>query len=630
MLRWLRHPSAALTIGFALMLLVVATALTVARFERQDQARVEDTFAVDAQIAAVTARLQDVEGHQRNFLVTGEAGHLVAMARTRAALRADVDELSAATADNPRQVAALRRLRPLMDERLASLDRGVALRRAQGLEAASAHVRLGRGLALMEGVKRELRSMRAEEQRLLKLRRAQAAGTRRNLRIVVGLGMLGLLAVTAYAVLYATRQLQRVRVSRDELLNANARLQEEGKARGRAEAELRQMQKMEAVGHLTGGIAHDFNNMLLVVIGNLELARQRLRTSPERAEAAIASAIGGAERAAALTARLLAFSRQQPLSPVPVEPNRLVSGMSDLLHRSLGEHLKIETVLGAGVWRVHVDAPRLENALLNLCVNARDAMPGGGRLTIETSNAYLDSAYAAAHGELREGQYVLIAVSDTGCGMTEDVVARAFDPFFTTKDVGQGTGLGLSQVFGFVKQSGGHIKIYSEPGQGTSVKIYLPRRMAAAESESLPVAPSSTAQDEAPSGRGETVLVVEDDDKVRQITVEVLLGLGYDVLEAASGPAALSVLSDPRRVDLLLTDIVMPGMTGRALAEAAAKLRPDLPVLYMTGYSRNAVVHNGVLDRGVAFLQKPFTGDQLAGKVRQVLNEPEAARSPPA
>jgi CheY-like chemotaxis protein len=327
------------------------------------------------------------------------------------------------------------------------------------------------------------------------------------------------------------------------------------------------------------------------------------------------SALEGANRAATLTSRLLAFSRQQPLQAEPVEPNRLVSGMSDLLGRTLGETITVETVLGAGLWRTQADATQLESALVNLAVNARDAMPTGGRLTIETSNAYLDSDYAAAEGA-KPGQYVMIAVTDTGCGMTRAVIDRAREPFVTTKPVGKGTGLGLSQVYGFVKQSGGHLKIYSEPDQGTTVKIYLPRLFAAEQ----PDVPTKAPATPAPSDRRK-VLLVEDDERVRAFAEEALRDLGYDVVSADSAGEALAQVARQPDVDLLLTDVVMPNTNGRELAEQVLKLKPGLPVLYMTGFTRNAVVHNGLLDPGVNFMAKPFTVDQLAVKVREALDQ---------
>jgi signal transduction histidine kinase/DNA-binding response OmpR family regulator len=401
-----------------------------------------------------------------------------------------------------------------------------------------------------------------------------------------------------------------------QLLNTTLeqRVTEEIAERLKAEEQLRQSQKMEAVGQLTGGIAHDFNNMLAVVISGLELVRRKLERGDSDYGRFIDGAMDGARRAATLTQRLLAFSRQQPLAPEPLNVNKLVGSMSELLGRTLGETISIETVLGAGLWQVKVDPTQLESAILNLSVNARDAMGRGGKLTIETSNASIDRSYARNY-ELSPGQFVLVAITDTGEGMHEDVVAKAFDPFFTTKGVGKGTGLGLSQVYGFVRQSGGNVKLYSEPGVGTTVKIYLPRyygSMAAKEAARPAVVSRGVPL--------EVVMVVEDDERVRAVSVETLRDLGYTVIEASRPSEAIRVLESDERPDLVFSDVVMPEMSGRELAEVARKLRPGLKVLFTTGYTRNAIVHNGVLDSDTKLLSKPFSIEELAAKVREILD----------
>lgn len=401
-------------------------------------------------------------------------------------------------------------------------------------------------------------------------------------------------------------------------------LEAENEARKKAEALLRQAQKMEAVGQLTGGVAHDFNNLLTIVLGGLDMIGRQLPAlgaSPavERITRARDIAIEGATRAATLTSRLLAFSRQQPLDPKPLDANKLISGTGDLLHRTLGEHVVLETVLAAGLWHIDADANQLENSLLNLALNARDAMPTGGRLTIETANSYLDGAYVAGIPEpVEPGQYVLIAVTDTGLGMDKTALQSAFEPFFTTKPVGKGTGLGLSQVYGFVRQSSGHIRIYSELGEGTTVKIYLPRHFGKdRETEAhapMPVSPRAVD--------GELILLVEDDDALRSYTSQILAELGYHVIQAADGRAALEILAERDDADLLFTDVVMPGgMNGRELADQARQLRPGLRVLFTTGYTRNAIVHHGRLDPGVNLIGKPYSFDELAVKIRSVLDK---------
>jgi CheY-like chemotaxis protein len=376
---------------------------------------------------------------------------------------------------------------------------------------------------------------------------------------------------------------------------------------------------METIGHLTGGVAHDFNNLLTVILGNLERLQRRLVAGADRAEIerAAENAILGARRAASLTQSLLAFSRRQPLEPKPLDLNKLVGRISDLLRRTLGERITVETVTAGGLWRTHADPNQLENAILNLAVNARDAMPDGGKLTIETANAHLDERYAASHPEVAAGQYVVLCITDTGAGMSREVMERAFDPFFTTKEAGHGTGLGLSQVYGFVKQSGGHIKLYSEFGEGTTIKVYLPRLLAAEEPEDAEPPLEAVA---APAG-GETVLVVEDDEAVRGHTVELLRELGYEVLQAAKGEEALQILEQRPSMSLLFTDVGLPGgMNGRELALEATRRRPALKVLFTTGYARNAIVHGGRLDPGLRLITKPFGHAELGRIVREVLD----------
>ena len=380
-----------------------------------------------------------------------------------------------------------------------------------------------------------------------------------------------------------------------------------------------QSQKMEAVGQLTGGVAHDFNNLLTVIIGGLDTLKRSDPHETVRRTRALDMSLYAAERAASLTSRLLAFSRRQPLQPTPTELNILVRNMTELLHRTLGESVELEGVLAPRLWQVEVDQNQLESAILNLAVNARDAMPDGGKLTIATENTHLDASYSAADAEVTPGQYVAVAVSDTGSGMSKESLARAFEPFYTTKEVGRGTGLGLSMVYGFVKQSGGHVTIYSEPDQGTTVKLYFPRYTGAGPIDAEPEALSP------PAGAGEVVLVVEDNDDVRAYSVMSLSELGYVVLEARDAETALAILSVPSRIDLLFTDVVLPGESGRALVDKAALLRPGLKVLFTTGYSRDAIVHQGRLDAGVQLISKPFTFDQLAARVRDTLDQPSSA-----
>lgn len=615
MLKYATQSSTRLAIGFAILAVTIVAAIGLSFGQDRSQRWVRHTLEVETHLANLMEGLEAAQAGQRAFVITGDESYLAPYSAATERLPGELDRLGGVVQDNRAQVDALSRLRPLIDQRISALATGVDLRRRQGFSPAQAYIAEGRGKAVMAEIGRQVRAMRAEEERLLAVRQAELATTRWGLRTALTLGLMGLLGLTYYAVSDSRRRFELLRASRDALAAANAELTAEAQARSRAEGQVRQMQKMEAVGQLTGGIAHDFNNMLSVVIGSLELARRRLHTDLERTETCISNALEGAGRAADLTARLMAFSRQQALAPTPFDPNRLVGGMSEMLRRTLGEQVQVETVLAGGIWRVNADRAQLESAILNLCVNARDAMPDGGKLTIESANTFLDEEYSDGHVEVTVGQYVVISVTDTGSGMTPEVIERAFEPFYTTKAVGAGTGLGLSQVFGFVKQSGGHIKIYSEVGQGTTIKIYLPRWSGETSDE------TSAVERPAPPRAldHEIILVVEDDEKVRTVTVDVLRELGYTVVHAATGEDGLKKLKGHARVDLLVTDIIMPGMTGRVFADRALEVQPDLKVLFMTGYSRNAVIHNGVLDAGVAFMQKPFTTEKLAQKVRAVL-----------
>lgn len=406
----------------------------------------------------------------------------------------------------------------------------------------------------------------------------------------------------------------RVQARTAELETSYAYLKREIEERERTEEVLRHAQKLEAIGQLTGGVAHDFNNLLTIVIGNMDTIARRLGPETDaRLRRAIDHALEGARKAASLTQRLLAFARRQPLKPEPADPNRLVQQMSELLYRTLGERIEIETVLAAGVWMIEVDTGQLESAILNLAVNARDAMTQGGKLTIETANSYVDDAYAREHA-LAPGQYVVICVSDTGSGIPREVMDKVFDPFFTTKATGQGTGLGLSQVYGFVKQSGGNVRIYSEVGEGTTVKLYLPRYHGKLAQE------QPKAAELLPADRHETILVVEDEERVRHLSVSLLQELGYNVIAAPDGVTALALLERTPRVDLLFTDVGLPRMNGRELADEARKRHPNLKVLFTTGYAKNAIVHHGRLDADVSLIGKPFTFAELSEKVRAVLD----------
>jgi PAS domain S-box-containing protein len=384
----------------------------------------------------------------------------------------------------------------------------------------------------------------------------------------------------------------------------------------RTEEQLRQAQKMEAVGQLTGGIAHDFNNLLTGVIGSLDLMQKRIaqgRFADVERYASLAAT--SANRAAALTHRLLAFARRQPLDPKPVNVNQLVLSVEELLRRTIGESIELKIEPATGVWGTFCDPHQLESALLNLVINSRDAMPNGGTLTLETENCELDKFYASEQRDVAPGQYVCLSVSDTGVGMASAVRDRAFDPFFTTKPIGQGTGLGLSMVYGFAHQSEGHVRIYSEVNAGTTVKLYLPRYRGAVE-EPAALPPEGAA---ATAHAGETVLVIEDEDSVRELVTEVLHDLGYRALQASDGPSGLKILQSPERIDLLVSDIGLPGMNGRQVADAAREQRPELKVLFITGYAETAAMAHGFLEPGMEMVTKPFAVDALAARIREMI-----------
>lgn len=597
--------------GFLLLLSIMAAVLILTVQRHETVGRVLHTLAVQSQLDRVQMLATDAETGQRGYLLTGRLSYLDPYEIAKSEIGPAIDVLAGQISDTPAQQSAFGNLRKLVANKVTELQQTIDLRSSGHADAALAVVDKDYGNGLMTAIRRVICEMQGREIRLFEQRSAYAASLYQLGTLTLIGSMLLMAVIGAISVLDAHRKITALRRS-------HRQLELEITEREIAENRLRQLQKMEAIGQLTGGIAHDFNNMLAIVVGFLGLARRRLSDSDTPAALeCVDKATEGANRAVELTSRLLTFSRQQPLEPQVLDANRLVSSMSELLHRTIGELIRIETVLASGLWQVFADPTQVESAILNLAVNARDAMPCGGKLTIETGNVDLDERYAAAHSEVTAGQYAMISVSDTGCGMPLEVLGRAFDPFYTTKDVGKGTGLGLSQVFGFVKQSGGHVKIYSEIDQGTTVKIYLPRHTSLVAA-SFGEGPRSVTS---PQGRAEEViLVVEDDVKVLRMTVASLRELGYTVVHTASPGDALEKVQQLPGVSLLFTDVVMPEMNGRELAERALRHKPGLKTVYTTGYTRNAVVHNGIVDAGAAFLAKPFTLPQLASKVRQALD----------
>jgi signal transduction histidine kinase len=596
--------------------LIVAAAFLLGARNETDDAWVRHSLEVRAQLTRVLSLMQSAETGQRGYLLTGQELYLQPYQMALDQMPATLDHTAALVSDNPRQQAALGKLRGLIGGKLDELRTTVDDFKAGHGEAALAIVNNDTGFRLMQEIRGIIDTMQAEEEGLLTARQTAEEHSAMLLQAGVAAAFL-LIAAMGFLIARFTREsFVQLTATRDRLAASNQQLLEEASRRAIAENQLRRAQKMEALGQLTGGIAHDFNNMLGVIMGTHDLVKRRIAKGDFGVQRFLDAANSATERAATLTQRLLAFARQQPLSPQPLDPNKMIANMSDLLHSTLGEHIQIETVTTAGMWTVYADSQQLENAILNIAINARDAMPGGGKLTIETGNAYLDDAYCRENPEIEPGQFALIAVTDTGIGMTPEVAARAFDPFFTTKSTGKGTGLGLSQVYGFVKQSRGHIKVYSEPGAGTTVKIYLPRLMAEAmDIKRGAQAPLRTGD------RSEIILVVEDDALMRRLATEALHELGYTVFDADSTASALATLDRVAEVKLLFTDVVMPDINGKKLAEEALRRRPGLKVLFTTGYTPNAVVHGGVLDQGVNLISKPFTLDQLAAKVRSILDE---------
>ncbi len=595
--------------------LIVAAAFWLGSRNKSDDDWVRHSLEVRAQLTRVLSLVQSAETGQRGYLLTGQDLYLGPYRMALGQLPDVLQRTQELVNDNPEQANNLAQLRQLIKEKLAELGATVNDYKAGHNDAALAFVNSGKGFQLMQEIRHGIDTMQAEEDQLLTTRQTVAARSGMLLQVGVAIAFLLIGGVGILIARFTRGSFAALTAAHDRLALANRQLLDQVTRREAAESQLRQAQKMEALGQLTGGIAHDFNNMLGVIMGALDLVKRRIAKGDYAIERFLDAATIASERAATLTQRLLAFARQQPLSPQPLDANKMIAAMSDLLNSTLGEQIQIETVTAAGLWTVHADSQQLENAILNIAINGRDAMPNGGKLTIETGNTYLDEAYCAQNPEVKPGQFALIAVTDTGVGMPADVAARVFDPFFTTKPTGKGTGLGLSQVYGFVKQSSGHIKIYSEPGSGTTVKIYLPRLIADAKDiERTTLEPTRTGS------RNEIILVVEDDPLMRRLATEALHELGYTVFDCDGAANALATLDRVTDVKLLFTDVVMPDINGKKLADEAVRRRPGLKVLFTTGYTANAVVHGGVLDTGVNFISKPFTLNQLGAKVRAVLD----------
>ncbi|HTC05021.1 MAG TPA: CHASE3 domain-containing protein [Xanthobacteraceae bacterium] len=605
-----------LVVTAVLAALLMAASFWLGARNKSDDEWVLHSLAVREQLTQVRILVQAAETGQRGYLITGRDAYLAPYDNAVAAFPETLDSLEKLVSDNPAHEQSIAALRQLIKDKLDELRSTIDEAKAGHADAARAIVNNDSGFRLMQQINQRLAAMDAEEDRLLNSRQAAAARSGKLLQAGVALAFVLICILGALMARFTRQSFAALTTARDQLLASNNQLLEQITRREQAESQLRQSQKMEALGQLTGGIAHDFNNMLGVIMGAHDLMSRRIKNGDFGIQRFLDAATNATERAAVLTQRLLAFARQQPLAPQPIDANKMIGNMSDLLHSTLGEHIQIETVTAGGLWMVHADLQQLESAVLNIAINARDAMPDGGKLTIETANAYLDAAYCRENPEIEPGQFVMTAISDTGNGMAPEVAARVFDPFFTTKPTGKGTGLGMSQVYGFVKQSRGHIKIYSEPGAGTTVKIYLPRLIGDAKDIKRETAAPVRTGD-----RSEIILVVEDDASMRRLATDTLHELGYTAFEADNAANALAILDREEDVKLLFTDVVMPDTNGKKLADEALRRRPRLKVLFTTGYTTNAVVHGGVLDPGVQLISKPYTLDQLAAKVRAVLDE---------
>ncbi|MDJ0447862.1 CHASE3 domain-containing protein [Methylocystis sp. JR02] len=618
--KFLSVETISLIVAFAILAFAGFVTARTEQQRRESGAWVRHTLMVESALYRLDGAIRRAESEERGYIITRDPAYLRPKEDISAQLEKGLAEIGALVADDEGQSDRLAQLRPLLTERLDQLQRKIDLMRAGRFDEAAEIVRTGEGKALTDRIDALVAEMIAQEDAIHRRRDEQMAQATDTLQTAIGSLIVLIAGVAVFAVLLAEKQLNALRKSSETLKHAYNELISESTKRGSLEAQLRQSQKLEALGHLAGGIAHDFNNMLGVIVSSLNILRRKLRRNEGGLDPLIDSAMDGADRAAGLVRRLLAFSRIQPLDPQPLDVNALVNGMSAILHRTLGAHIHLATVLAPNLWPTKVDANELESAILNLAVNARDAMPTGGQLTIETANTTLDELYADERPQLRPGQYVLIAISDTGVGMPPDVAAKAFDPFFTTKPIGKGTGLGLSQAHGFATQSGGHIQIYSEVDRGTCLKLYLPRYIEAREAEEAATQPPPT-EEEFPRGRPEEiVLIVEDDESARRATAQGVRELGYTVLEAESGKAAINILRARADIALMITDVVMPEMDGARLAREAVFRRHALHVMFITGYSQHAIARDGMLDPDVNLLTKPFTLAQLARKIRAVLD----------
>jgi signal transduction histidine kinase len=593
--------------GFLLLLVACGLAVLASINSQRAYDLVNKSMRIQNAVGELYGEMRDAETGQRGYLLTGDPEYLQPYTQAREQLARTQQELRTLMADDPAQRKLLGQLDVVVGQKMSELAHTIELRKINDDVDAVATVKQGQGLHLMREIRYLIAQMDVNE---TKREVASLRGARHKQQQLLWT----ITATTFLALLLAVLVVREEARQRYEVEFKNAALKEQMQQHLSTEAQLRQAQKMEALGQLTGGIAHDFNNMLAVVVGNLEMALRRLEKGLDGADKFIRNALMGAGKASDLTKRLLAFSRRQALHPASIDVNACVQEMSTILSRTLGENITIKLALGDRLWHAYVDRPQLESAILNLAVNSRDAMDGHGELVIETANAYLDDGYARLNDGVTPGEYVMVSVSDTGQGMSKEVLSKVFEPFFTTKSVGRGTGLGLAQIHGFLTQSNGHIKIHSEVGVGTVVRLYLPR--------SEPPQPAPLAQHNGlVAALPHAILVVEDNPEVRTFVTSAVEELGYTALQAEDAESAERVMAAHPEVSILLTDVVMPGPSGVQLADVVTKRHPGLRVLLMSGYARDIVERAAPGHDNIRLLAKPFTIQQLAEALRGALND---------